>query len=168
MTVRLREMGPADIEPVAAVEARCNPHPWPASLFRGELQLPAGSRHWLVAEEAPGSAAPTVVGFGGIMVAAGTAHLMNLGVDPPQRGRGIARRLCARLFLAARERGADEVTLEVRAHNAPAIALYTQLGLADSGCRPGYYPDGEDARIFWLHHLADDALTRHLKDLAHP
>ena len=35
--------------------------------------------------------------------------------------------------------GADKIMLEVRASNAPAIALYTKYGFEKVGLRPAYY-----------------------------
>ena len=44
----------------------------------------------------------------------------------------------------------EQYTLEVRTSNAPAIALYEQLGFRSAGTRPRYYRDtGEDAVIMW-------------------
>ena len=46
--------------------------------------------------------------------------------------------------------GAERVTLEVRASNRGAQALYSRFGFAPSGVRKGYYVDNrEDAVIMW-------------------
>ena len=45
----------------------------------------------------------------------------------------------------ARERGATVARLEVSTQNAPAIALYRELGYRTEGLLPGYYSWGEDA-----------------------
>ncbi len=177
----IRELAEADLDAVASLEARINPQPWSRQLFAEELALPPGNRHWLVAvgrgsdrEPRPESASESglgpepgsqalLVGFGGVMYAPDAAHLMLVGVEPDVTRRGIAVRLCASLFLEAKARGAEGVTLEVRRSNRAAIALYGKLGMTSVGCRPGYYPDGEDAEIFWLHDLqsaeAVDLLT---------
>lgn len=155
-TVTIRPLEPHDLDAVAAIEAVANPRPWPRQLFEGELALPANSRHWLVADAVNGSARSNpagVIGFGGIMLAADTAHLMNLGVDPAHTRAGIGQRLCVELIAEARRRGAVDLTLEVRASNQPAIALYEKLDMVAAGRRPGYYPDGEDAVIYWIHDL---------------
>ncbi len=50
-----------------------------------------------------------------------------------------------------RARKARLVTLEVRAGNAPAIALYHQLGYRDVAIRPRYYAEeNEDAIVMEL------------------
>jgi len=49
----------------------------------------------------------------------------------------------------AKSMGLQRATLEVRVSNAAAIGLYHSKGFEDSGIRPKYYPDGEDALIMW-------------------
>jgi len=76
-------------------------------------------------------------------------HVLDLGVDPAQRRHGIGTALLRALLDALLARGARAVTLEVRAGNLGAQALYRAEGFAVEGRRPGYYPDGEDAVIMW-------------------
>ncbi|MDX8402724.1 MAG: ribosomal protein S18-alanine N-acetyltransferase [Mariprofundaceae bacterium] len=73
----------------------------------------------------------------------GAMHLMQLVVAPEWRRRGVGRGLMRRLMEAA---GTDAVELEVRASNAPAIALYASLGFARDGIRPRYYRNGPGGR----------------------
>lgn len=74
--------------------------------------------------------------------------MMNLAVAPDYRRQGIARALVKTLI---RELGAAQVTsltLEVRAGNGPALALYEALGFRQTGLRKNYYfRPREDARI---------------------
>jgi ribosomal-protein-alanine N-acetyltransferase len=47
-------------------------------------------------------------------------------------------------------RGATAAHLEVRAGNAPAIAMYESMGYRRVGVRRGYYADnGEDAVLYF-------------------
>ncbi len=157
----LRDMRRTDLADVTALESTVNPAPWSYQLFEGELSLPPSSRHWLVI-----LADDRVVAFGGMMYAASTAHLMNLGVSPTLRRRGVARALCVTLFAEARRRGAVDLTLEARASNIGAAALYEQLGMTSVGTRPAYYGDGEDAVIYWIHDLQAAEVGRHFEELA--
>ncbi len=70
-----------------------------------------------------------------------------MGTDPAWRRRGIARELLAHVAADARNLGAQTVSLEVRAGNEGAQALYKALGLTPVGTRPSYYSDREDALI---------------------
>jgi ribosomal-protein-alanine N-acetyltransferase len=144
----IRELGERDLDTVAAIEAAGSPQPWSRQLFAGELDLDPASRHWLVA-----CSDGAVVGFGGVMYALDTAHLMNLGVAASHAKRGVGYRLCLALLADAGRRQITGMTLEVRVSNLAAIALYRKLGMTPVGVRSGYYPDGEDAEIFWLRDL---------------
>jgi ribosomal-protein-alanine N-acetyltransferase len=69
-------------------------------------------------------------------------------VHPEWRRQGIGASLMVRLLELAEELGARRLTLEVRAGNLPAQALYRRFGFEVAGRRPRYYTDdGEDALI---------------------
>jgi len=55
------------------------------------------------------------------------------------------------LAVELRAAGANELLLEARPSNLPALALYGSLGFAQTGLRPGYYADPiEDAILMSL------------------
>ena len=73
---------------------------------------------------------------------------MNVAVSPAYRRQGIGESLMVALMEALKERGIESLTLEVRASNEGAIALYDRLGFQQVGRRPNYYTDPrEDALI---------------------
>lgn len=113
---------------------------WNEALVADEL--PRGDRSWWAAYEGE-----TLVGYAGGWIVDGQVQILKVGVDPAMRRRGIARGLLARVAADARDLGASSCSLEVRASNAGAQALYAALGLASLGVRPRYYSDGEDAVI---------------------
>ena len=87
---------------------------------------------------------------------------MNLLVDPIARGRGIGASLLQQLLEGGLSFGEEKGwTLEVRADNTPAIALYRRQGFTIAGRRAGYYADtGEDALVMWRRAgVADTAAT---------
>lgn len=94
----------------------------------------------------PGSA-QTLVGYAGALVVDGEMQVLRVGVSPALQRRGIARKLLARVAHDARDLGAVRCSLEVRADNEPARALYHSLGLAEAGRRRRYYADGADALV---------------------
>ncbi|HXH63250.1 MAG TPA: ribosomal protein S18-alanine N-acetyltransferase [Gemmatimonadales bacterium] len=71
--------------------------------------------------------------------AADEAEILNLGVAPTARRRGIGRALVREGLAALAARGAEQVFLEVRESNAAARALYAEFGFAEVGRRRGYY-----------------------------
>ncbi len=146
--LELRELDAADLDDVARIELAANASPWSRALFEGELSMSASERLWLV-----GQVDDSVVGFAGAMYIGDDAHIMNVAVDPAMRRRGFARILLAGLLRRSVLLGVRNATLEVRASNGSAIALYRRFRLAPVGIRGGYYSDGEDALILWAHDI---------------
>jgi ribosomal-protein-alanine N-acetyltransferase len=136
--VRLRPMTAADLPAVAAIEAAGHPTPRSLQAFADDLAL-AHARLW-VAE-----AGAELLGFIDYWVVAGEVELIDVAVAPVARRRGLGRRLVEHLRADVPE--ATAVHLEVRAGNAPAIALYRGLGFTEVGRRRRYYADGEDALL---------------------
>ncbi|MFB3893200.1 MAG: N-acetyltransferase family protein [Phycisphaerae bacterium] len=74
-----------------------------------------------------------------------TGRVYALGVLPASQGRGVGRLLMERIIAELRNRGAGRIFLEVRADNAPAIALYRKLGFTELGTVKDYYSKGRHA-----------------------
>ena len=140
----IRSMLASDVEAMARMESANQPRPWTVGMFRDEFIAPG--RTYLVVED------DVMVGFGGIQLIGEEAHVTNLLIDPDHRGRGLGRRLLKELIVSSIRQGARHLTLEVRVGNHAARSLYTSLGLAPVGVRPGYY-DGDDALIMWVHDI---------------
>ncbi len=106
-------------------------------------ELPRTDRVWWAAYGGDDK----LLGYAGGWVVDGQVQILKVGVDTNARRRGIARELLARVAADARDLGAQECSLEVRAANTGAQALYEALGFRALGTRPHYYSDGEDALI---------------------
>ncbi len=142
--ITIREFEPGDVEAALAMEEVAQPQPWTETIFNDELS--AENRTYLVADDG------AVCGYGGVMLMGDEAHITNLLVAPDHRGQGIGRRLMIGLIESAIAEGARHLILEVRSENEAARSLYSRLGLAPVGVRPGYYDDG-DALIMWAHDI---------------
>lgn len=142
--ITIREFEPGDVEAALAMEEVARPQPWTERIFNDELS--AENRTYLVADDG------AVCGYGGVMLMGDEAHITNLLVAPDHRGQGIGRRLMIGLIESAIAEGARHLILEVRSENEAARSLYSRLGLAPVGVRPGYYDDG-DALIMWAHDI---------------
>lgn len=152
--ITIRPLEPRDLPEVLALEVANQPQPWTEGIFDDELS--AENRTYLVAEDG------SPIGFGGVMVVGDEAHVTNLLVDPGHRSQGIGRRLMVALIEAAIAEGARHMTLEVRAQNEPARALYSSLGFAPVGVRPNYYND-DDALILWAHDIDQPGFAERLR-----
>ena len=126
---------------VAALEAICFADPWSEKSVASELTNPLSL--WLVALDDD-----RVAGYVGSQSVMGESDMMNVAVHPDYRRQGIAEKLCLSLVEALRGKGNHSLTLEVRASNAPAKALYEKLGFQQVGLRKNYYRNPrEDALI---------------------
>ena len=129
--LRFRPMAAADIDAVAANEARAYPFPWPRGMFADCL---AAAHECHVAE-----LDRRTIGHGVLAVALGEAQLLNVCIDPYAQGRGYGRALADFLLQRAVAQCAGVVFLEVRPSNQVAVALYETLGFREIGRRRNYY-----------------------------
>ena len=139
MELSLRPMADADASRCAAIAAAA-PEPWSESQLLSELESPAA--RLFVAEGEGG-----VLGFAVFQLAAGEASLYALNVDPAARRKGVGAALLAGALEALKAEGAGQCFLEVRAANAPALALYRRLGFSSAGVRRGFYRDPPDDAV---------------------
>lgn len=148
--VTIRRAQPDDLDAIMAIEEASFRTPWPRSAMAEELRCRPGVLY--LAAEVDGQ----VVGYTGMWVFAGEAHIMNLAVDQGWRRRGIGEALLLALLERARRMDARLAYLECRPSNSAAIALYAKLGFHQYGRRAGYYADnGEDALLMHLDCLDD-------------
>ena len=129
------------VSQVAQLERECFHDPWSENSIASELNNPLSL--WLVALDGQ-----QVAGYVGSQSVMGEADMMNIAVSAKFRRMGIAQELVQRLVMALREKDICSLTLEVRASNEPAKALYGKLGFEQVGRRPNYYRNPkEDALI---------------------
>ena len=141
MEIMIVPMAACHVKAVAELEKACFSDPWSERSVAGELDNPLSL--WLVALEGD-----RLLGYVGCQRVPPEADVMNLAVVPVARRRGLGRRLMEALWEKLMALGDESLTLEVRASNAPAIALYEGLGFAQVGRRPRYYEKPrEDALI---------------------
>ena len=139
MELSVRPMAAADAAACAAIAA-ADAEPWTEGQLLSELESPAAR---LFAAEGEGS----VLGFAVFQLAAGEASLYALNVDTAARRKGVGAALLEGALAALKAEGADQCFLEVRAANAPALALYRRLGFAAAGVRRGFYRDPPDDAV---------------------
>ncbi|UYN83336.1 MAG: ribosomal protein S18-alanine N-acetyltransferase [Microcella sp.] len=142
--VVIREAGLTDLDAIMRLEAATFPSDaWSRDMMAAEVASP----HTLyLAALSDGE----LVGYAGLSAPASStqADVQTIAVDTTHRRLGIGTVLLRRLLDAARQRGAHEVLLEVRADNPAAQRLYELHGFAAIAVRPRYYqPDDVDAVV---------------------
>ena len=135
------KMNESHVAQIAALEKVCFSDPWSeasiASELRNEWSL------WLVDDEDG-----QVVAYVGSQSAPPDADIMNVAVAPAYRRQGRGEAILLAMMDALRKLGRENLFLEVRESNAPALALYERLGFVQVGKRPRYYANPvEDALI---------------------
>lgn len=128
----ITRMTAAHVPQVAALERECFSDPWSQQSVASELSNPLSL--WLVWVEDG-----VVLGYVGSQTVMDETDMMNVAVAPAARRRGIAQKLIEALVQQLQKQGSRCLSLEVRASNAPAIALYGRLGFREVGRRLNYY-----------------------------
>lgn len=145
---------------LAALERRCFERPWSAADYARLRSNPMVSA-WIL--RGSGFVRSGAV-QSGVLKSAGAPHafvcfqlvaaeleIFRIGVVPQHRKTGQARRLLRKVLEYARQEGAMNVYLEVRAGNAAARRLYESAGFLRVGARESYFQHPrEDALIFGL------------------
>ena len=121
------------LEQVEELEKRCFSLPWTWEMLMS--QLPDDEHEFLAAVDESGK----LLGYVGMMTVLDEGYISNVAVEPGCRRQGVGEALIRELLERCRMRQLSFVTLEVREHNEPAIALYSKLGFVPVGLRKNYY-----------------------------
>lgn len=130
------------LDEAAALERVCFSDPWSRNMLAEELDNALAA--FLAALDGTGAG----VGYAGLQVVLDEGYILNIAVRPDCRRQQIASQLLEVFINFAQGNRLSFLTLEVRASNAPAIALYERWGFAEAGRRRNYYEHPrEDAVI---------------------
>ena len=137
----IETMTAAHVSQVADIEKRCFNDPWSEKSVASELNNKLA--HWIVCTEGQ-----TVLGYVGTQTVMDETDMMNIAVHPDHRRKHIADKLMEALIADLKQMGSHSLTLEVRASNESAKALYERWGFTEAGRRKNYYRNPrEDALI---------------------
>lgn len=144
----ITEMEAAHVEAVAAIEAELFSAPWSKQAFADTLSMDNVLFYTALVNG-------KVAGYCGIYLAADEGEITNVAVKPSFRRRKIAQALLERIMAQAHERGAQQIFLEVRSHNEPAIHLYQKAGFLQIGVRKNYYQKPQEDALVMMFRYAD-------------
>ena len=140
----IRQAEERDIVAIEDLEQVCFSDPWSYESLEHDI-LNNKLSFYIVAE-----VEGVVCGYVGIWNIVDEGHITNVAVSPDYRRKHIASNMLDVLIASCQEAGVERFTLEVRAGNEPAKALYAGKGFKEISVRKGYYQDnGEDAIIMW-------------------
>jgi len=117
-------------------------------------------------EEVPPPPKDYIVGIAGFWVMVDEAHITTIAIRDAYRRRGIGEWLLISIIDMAAQLKAKVITLEVRASNKQAQALYQKFGFQKVGLRRAYYTDnGEDALLMTTDPLTSVTFQSYLQQL---
>ena len=143
--LNIRPMTRDDIDAVMDIELSVYAYPWTKRIMVDCLRV--GYRCFV------GELDGTLAGYCVMSSGAGEAHILNVCVANEFQRRGLGRLLLTTMLDEAKILSVENVFLEVRPSNFPAVTLYEQLGFNEVGTRKDYYPaknGREDAVILAL------------------
>lgn len=148
-TLCIEPLTTATLPAAVELDRACLGGLWSLEGYQREIDSP-NSELLILRMQTSEDTSGTVIGLACLWCIVDEAHITLLAVHPDYQRRGLGQLLLRSLLHQAVQRQMARATLEVRASNQGAIALYTQFGFEQAGRRRGYYPaTGEDALIFW-------------------
>ncbi|MCI8808818.1 MAG: ribosomal protein S18-alanine N-acetyltransferase [Oscillibacter sp.] len=141
MQVQIVPMTADHLDEIVELERVCFSDPWSRNMLAEELDNALSA--FLVALDAGGK----VVGYAGLQVVLDEGYILNVAVSPECRRQGIAGKLLQVFLDFAQGNRLAFLTLEVRASNYAAIALYGSRGFRGVGRRKNYYEHPKEDAI---------------------
>ena len=149
--VRIVPMTAEHLDEVAELERICFSTPWSRNMLAEELDNALSA--FLVALDDQ----DRVAGYAGLQVILDEGYIANVAVRPDCRRQGVASQLLQVFINFAEGNKLSFLTLEVRASNYDAIALYGSRGFRSVGRRPNYYEHPKEDAIIMTKEFTEDA-----------
>ena len=148
MHVRIVPMNADHLDELVELERICFSTPWSRNMLAEELDNACSA--FLVAVDAN----EKVVGYAGLQVVLDEGYIANIAVFPEHRRKGVAGQLLQVFMNFAEADRLAFLTLEVRASNQAAIALYANRGFEEVGRRKNYYEHPKEDAIIMTKEFA--------------
>ena len=141
MHYKLVPMSRDNVDQVAELEQECFSTPWSRDMLLEAMDNLTAS--FIAAEADDG----TILGYAGVNVVMDEGYIDNVAVRKQYRRNGVASALLSVFIRFAEAHELAFLTLEVRASNEAAIALYARHGFEEAGRRRNYYSDPKEDAI---------------------
>jgi ribosomal-protein-alanine acetyltransferase len=106
-----------------------------------------GELGWVIEESG------VVTGFLVARAIVAEAEILNLCVAREKRRSGLAEALLTEAVAELRRTRVDRIYLEVRESNTPAISFYEKHSFRETGRRPAYYRNPDEAAVLMMKEL---------------
>jgi [ribosomal protein S18]-alanine N-acetyltransferase len=152
--MKIRQMVVGDTAAVVTLEAS-SVSSWCVGQIKSELERKTGRA--LVACSSFGEVQGWCCGF----LAGPDAELLKIAVSPQWRRQGIAGALLQELCFQFGARNGEQIFLEVRSQNIPALQFYKKLGWVKVGSRKNYYSNPVDDALVLVSKLPMNEISMH-------
>lgn len=133
-----------DIEAMYRIEVSSFKEPYPKALLQ-QLVRNRNAVCLIIEDE------NKIKGFAvGLPRSQNIAHIITIAIDPHFRKCNFGNILLSHLLEKLKDQGMNEIKLELRVSNSPALKLYEKFGFHIIAVRKRYYYDGEDAYLMSL------------------
>jgi ribosomal-protein-alanine N-acetyltransferase len=137
----LRPATEDDLQKVVQIEQQVHLAPWTEEHFKQEMSKPYSQTLVLTDDETDTQIAGYIV----VWFMFDECQILNVAVDEPFRGLGLAKQMIRKSIQLAFHKGLKKIVLDVRKSNMPAVQLYQALSFTITHIRKGFYSNGEDA-----------------------
>lgn len=142
----IREMTKDNLSDVLKIERKSFTHPWSENAFLSELEK-ADSYCFVALTD------DEIIGYAVMSTVLDEGDLLIIAVDENHRRQGVAKELFGQLLEVAYKKSLSFITLEVRASNHSATALYLSLGFEKVAVRKDYYNQPKEDAVLMTKYL---------------
>jgi len=146
MDIIVCDMSLIDITAAADISRQCLGDDWRAESLQSAIKNP--QYRFFSAK-----VADSLVGFCGFRFVLDEGDICTLAVKPDFHRGGIGKALLTAMIDCAHSLPLSFLSLEVRASNAPAIALYNKFGFVKQTIRKNFYQQPAEDAIILIKHL---------------
>ncbi len=121
-----------EIEEVASLEKTVFTHPWTYEMILASVESEYDRVKTITVEG-------RLIGYVIYSVVCDSTDLLRVAVDPDERRHGVGAELLEFMLKDCADRAVENIFLEVRESNFPAISLYKKYGFVEISRRKKYY-----------------------------
>lgn len=138
----IRKMTDEDLDEIDILEQDIFSSPWPRKEYEYEIHENPYSNPYVIIEN------DEIVAYFDYWLIFERGEIATIGVKKEYRRRGYGQVMIDYIVKDLNEKGAENISLEVRVSNFSAIALYEKNGFIQVNVRKNYYEDNhEDAYL---------------------
>lgn len=138
----IRLMSKEDLDQVLCIETSLFTSPWPKHEYEYELDKNPFSNLIVIEEDGK------IIGYCDYWMIYEQAQIANIAIDSAYHRKGYAQALMDYVVNEVDKNHCENISLEVRVSNTPAISFYEKNGFITVNTRKDYYTDNhEDAYL---------------------